>query len=80
MRSVDIVFDGIALLLRATLRCHSAESLSMRFGESVELVMFRLGNVVRNLSGQDEHPRDAARLRALPALPAIEARDVNEFS
>ncbi|MEJ7813202.1 MAG: hypothetical protein WKG32_22520 [Gemmatimonadaceae bacterium] len=49
------------------------------FGEDVELMIIRSGDVMTIYPAATTIPEMIARLRALPAPPAIEARDVDEL-
>lgn len=49
------------------------------FGEDVELVMVRSGDVLTVYPAAMTIPEMIARLRALPAPPTIEERDVDEL-
>ena len=48
-------------------------------GEDVELVLIRSGDVLTVYRAATTIPEMIARLRALPAPPAVEARDVDEL-
>jgi antitoxin VapB len=49
------------------------------FGEGVELVIARSGNVLTIYPAATSIPEMIAKLRALPAPPSIEARDEEEL-
>ncbi|HEY0777051.1 MAG TPA: hypothetical protein VGD56_03700 [Gemmatirosa sp.] len=49
------------------------------FGEDVELLLVRSGDVLTVYPAATTIPEMIARLQALPAPPAIEARDVDEL-
>jgi len=66
-----------------TFRSGNGEALRLpkdvAFGEDVELVIVRSGDVLTVYRATTTIPEMAARLRALPAPPAVEARDVEEL-
>ncbi|GJG85772.1 antitoxin [Gemmatimonadetes bacterium T265] len=49
------------------------------FGEDVELLLVRSGDVLTVYPAATTIPEMIARLRALPAPPSVEARDVDEL-
>ena len=65
-----------------TFRTGNSEALRLpedvSFGEGVELVILRSGNVLTVYPAAATIPEMIARLRALPAPPMVEAREVDE--
>lgn len=66
-----------------TFRSGNSEALRLpkdvAFGEDVELVIVRSGNVLTVYPSTMAIPEMAARLRALPAPPGVETRDIDEL-
>lgn len=66
-----------------TFRSGNSEALRLprdvAFGADVELVLVRSGDVLTVYPAATTVPEMIARLRTLPAPPAIEARDVAEL-
>jgi len=66
-----------------TFRSGNSEALRLpkdvAFGEDVELVIVRSGDVLTIYPATMTIPEMAARLRALPAPPEVETRDVEEL-
>lgn len=66
-----------------TFRSGNSEALRLpkdvAFGADVELVLVRSGDVLTVYPAAMTLPEMAARLRALPAPPRVEARDVEEL-
>ena len=66
-----------------TFRSGNSEALRLpkdvAFGAEVELVIVRSGDVLTVYPAALTMPEMAARLRALPAPPEIESRDVDEL-
>jgi antitoxin VapB len=66
-----------------TFRSGNSEALRLpkdvAFGEDVELVIVRSGDVLTIYPATMTIPDMAARLRALPAPPRVEVRDVEEL-
>lgn len=66
-----------------TFRSGNSEALRLprdvAFGEDVELVMVRSGDVLTVYPAASTIPEMIARLRALPAPPQVEVRDVEEL-
>ena len=66
-----------------TFRSGNSEALRLpkdvAFGTDVELVIVRSGDVLTVYPATMTIPEMAARLRALPAPPAVEVRDVEEL-
>ncbi len=66
-----------------TFRSGNSEALRLpkdvAFGEDVELVIVRSGDVLTIYPAATTIPEMIARPSALPAPPAIEARDVDEL-
>ena len=66
-----------------TFRSGNSEALRLpkdvAFGEDVELVLVRSGDVLTIYPAATTLPEMIARLRALPAPPAVEVRDVDEL-
>ncbi len=66
-----------------TFRSGNSEALRLpkdvAFGEDVELVIVRSGDVLTIYPAATTIPEMIARLRALPAPPAVEVRDVDEL-
>lgn len=66
-----------------TFRSGNSEALRLpkdvAFGEDVELVMVRSGDVLTVYPAAATIPEMIARLRALPAPPTVERRDVEEI-
>jgi len=67
-----------------TFRSGNSEALRLpkdvAFGEDVELVIVRSGDVLTIYPAATTIPEMIARLRALPAPPAVEQRDVEELA
>lgn len=73
----------MAVARTRTFRSGNSEAIrlpkEMAFGENVELVIIRSGDVV-TVYPATKSPRElVARLRKLPSPPAIEERDVEEI-
>ena len=66
-----------------TFRSGNSEALRLpkdvAFGEDVELMMVRSGNVLTVYPAAMSVPDMVARLRMLPALPRVDERDVDEL-
>lgn len=66
-----------------TFRSGNSEALRLpkdvAFGEDIELVIVRSGDVLTIYPATATIPEMIARLRALPAPPAVEARDADEL-
>jgi antitoxin VapB len=66
-----------------TFRSGNSEALRLpkdvAFGEDIELVIVRSGDVLTIYPATMTIPEMVARLRALPAPPEVEARDVEEL-
>lgn len=66
-----------------TFRSGNSEALRLpkdvAFGEDVELVIVRSGNVLTVYPAAMSIPEMAARLRELPAPPYVEEREVDEL-
>ena len=66
-----------------TFRSGNSEAIRLpkdvAFGENVELVMVRSGDVLTVYPAAMTIPEMIARLRALPAPPTVEQRDVDEI-
>jgi len=66
-----------------TFRSGNSEALRLpkdvAFGEDVELVIVRSGDVLTIYPSATTIPEMIARLRALPAPPAVERRDTEEL-
>ena len=66
-----------------TFRSGNSEALRLpkdvAFGEDVELVIVRSGDVLTVYPATTTIPEMVARLRALPTPPAVEARDTEEL-
>ena len=66
-----------------TFRSGNSEALRLpkdvAFGEDVELVIVRSGDVLTVYPAAMTIPEMADRLRELPAPPSIEARDIEEI-
>ncbi|MDB4979691.1 MAG: VapB family protein [Myxococcales bacterium] len=75
----------MAAACRANVRTHSIAREPLRlprdvaFGEGVELVIVRSGNVMTIYPAQRSVPDMIARLRELPPPPSIEQRDVGDL-
>jgi len=66
-----------------TFRSGNSEAIRLpkdvAFGENVELVIVRSGDVLTIYPAARTIPEMIARLRALPAPPAVEVREVDEL-
>ena len=66
-----------------TFRSGNSEALRLpkdvAFGSDIELVIVRSGDVLTVYPAVVSLPEMAERLRALPAPPVVEARDVDEL-
>ena len=66
-----------------TFRSGNSEALRLprdvAFGDGVELVIVRSGDVMTIYPAQRSVPDMIARLRELPAPPAIEQRDISDL-
>lgn len=66
-----------------TFRSGNSEALRLpkdvAFGEDVELVIVRSGDVLTVYPAATTVPEMIARLRALPVPPTVEERDTEEF-
>lgn len=66
-----------------TFRSGNSEAIRLprdvAFGENVELVIVRSGDVMTIYPAATSIPEMIARLRALPAPPAVETRDDEEI-
>lgn len=73
----------MAIARSRTFRSGNSEALRLpkdvAFGEDVELVIVRSGDVLTVYPATATIPEMIAQLRALPVPPAVEARDVGEL-
>ena len=88
--SINVVYTGIhaidnAMTIAKTRTFRSGNSEAVRlpkdaaFGEGVELVVIRSGDVVTLYPAASSIPEMIARLNALPLPPSIEERDEEEL-
>jgi antitoxin VapB len=73
----------LAIARSRTFRSGNSEALRLpkdvAFGEDVELVIVRSGDVLTVYPATMSVPEMAARLRGLPKPPTVEERDVEEL-